>query len=133
MNGKPKPRLKKLTAKSAIKEATALKVSSVKSATAKAGQDQRKSNYAGKQAAVSAATNDVKYFGGKERRSPKNGLSYDETREWKTQASKPQAIATKYDYEYKSTRPAQNLQGASKKLVKASKKLNQAGGRKRPK
>lgn len=130
---KPKPKkLKKLTVKSAVKEATASRIATTKSAVAKSGQEQRKKNYAGKQAAVSAATNDVKYFGGKERRSPKNGLSYDETREWKTQASKPQAIATKYDYEYKSTRPAQNLQGASKKLVKAAKKLNQAGGRKPP-
>ncbi len=129
----PKKKLKKLTVKSAIKEATASKIAATKSATTKSGQEKRKSTYAGKQAAVTAAKNDFKYHGGSPRRTPKDGLSYDETREWKTQSSKADNIGLRYDQEYKSTRPAQNLKGANKAIVKVSKKLNQAGGRKPPK
>lgn len=137
MNGKPKKKLPKLTVPSAIKQATASKIAATKSSTTQSGQAQRQKAYAAKPTAVAKVKSiESDYLKRKKAVAGggKDSMSYGQLRELsRTANDRAAGTSSKFDFNYSTTRPAPNLKGASKALVKASKKLNQAGGRKAPK
>lgn len=135
MNGS-KPKKITKAAKKANAQAIRQKIASTQSQAFQSGQAKRKKAYAGKEGAVDIAKGKYQEYADARKNysnKNKNSMSREQIVSLARQRGEMTgATAGAYDFDYKSTAPKKPLLGASKKIVRASKKLNQAGGR-RPK
>jgi hypothetical protein len=136
--GKQPKKLKKLTVKSAIKQATASKIAATKSATTQLGQEKRKQTYAKKSEAVSSSNSIANEYKSRSKNILAGGKDSSSLGQLKglknVHHDRAVGIGSKHDFDYNTTRPAPNLTGGNKDMVKAGRRISKSvGGRKPPK